>query len=263
MTGPHIGKLGRLPKRNIPHLKPLRRYLRVEVAKVLPPVPAACDRSGLVTNWGDLLNDTLGDCTIAAVGHAVQLWTTVAGKQRLMTDAEAQAAYELFGYVPGNPATDNGAVVADVLTRWSGPGFTIAGAPDALSGFCAIDPADQAEVRQGVAWLGVVDSGVELPLAAQQMDVWDIPVGQALTGDWAPGSWGGHDVPIVGYSPTGLTGITWGYAKTITWRFWLAYFIEAYGLLSRDFVTGAGSAAAVDWDTLEADMADLKAEVSA
>ena len=258
----HSGmRLGKRPARPIAGLRPLRRYLGLEPAKILPPVPTACDRSGAVAAWPVLMNNSLGDCTIAAVGHAVQLWTAVADRMRVMSDAEALAAYEAFGYLPGEPQTDQGAVAADVLTRWSGAGFTAGGVDDVLTGFCAVDPTQESEVRAGVAWLGVVYAGLELPIAAQSMDVWDAP--GALVGDYEPGTWGGHAVPIVGYGPGGVVCVTWGALKQITWKFWAAYASEAYGLLSRDFVTGAGSVASVDWAALEADMADLRAEASA
>lgn len=262
----HSGmKLGKLPRRDEARLRKLRCYLGATApgGLALPPVPANCERGSAVASWPMLENDQVGDCTIAAVGHAVQLLTAVAGRMRVMSDEEALAGYEAFGYRPGDPGTDQGANAADVLRRWTGPGFACGGAEDLLGGFCSIDPAKPAEVRAGVAWLGVVYAGIELPIAAQSPDVWDAPAAAAdLVGDYAPGSWGGHAVPIVGYGPGGVTCVTWGALKQITWRFWAAYASEAYGLLSRDFVTGAGSAAAVDWDQLEADMADLRREAA-
>jgi hypothetical protein len=257
-------KLGKRPARPVAGLKPLRRYLARERALVIPPVPTTCSRASAVASWPMLENNMLGDCTIAAVGHAVQLWTAVADRMRVMSNTEALTAYEVFGYVPGQPATDQGAVATDVLTKWSGAGFAAGGVEDVLTGFCAVDPSEQTEVRQGVAWLGVVYAGLELPIAAQSMDVWDAPATAAdLVGDYEPGSWGGHAVPIIGYGPNGVVCVTWGALKKITWRFWSAYVDEAYGLLSRDFVTGAGSAASLDWTTLEADMSDLNAEANA
>jgi hypothetical protein len=263
----HSGmKLGKQPRREEARLRPLRCYMGATTGGglALPPVPANCERGSAVPSWPMLDNDTVGDCTIAAVGHAVQLWTAAAERMRVMTDAEALAGYERFGYRPGDPSTDQGANAADVLTRWTGVGFACGGVEDVLTGFCAIDPAQASEVRAGVAWLGVVYAGLELPIAAQSAEVWDAPAAAAdLVGDYAPGGWGGHAVPIVGYGPGGVVCVTWGALKQITWRFWSAYASEAYGLLSRDFVTGAASAATVDWAALEGDMADLRTEVAA
>lgn len=252
----HSGmRLGKRPRRELGRLRPLQHYLG---AVPVPPVPARCVRGEMVARWPMLGNDTIGDCTIAAVGHAVQLWTAVAGRMRVMSDEEAIAGYEAFGYRPGDAVTDAGAAAADVLARWNGAGFACGGVGDVLDGFCAIDPAREAEVRAGVAWLGVVYAGLELPIAAQRMEVWDVPgAGAAAAGEDAPGSWGGHAVPIVGYGPEGVVCVTWGALKRITWRFWAAYASEAYGLLSRDFVT-----VPLDWGQLAADMADLREGVA-
>ena len=256
----HAGmRLGKLPPRPEPRLKTLGAYLKGP----RPAVPASIDRAACVAAWPMLYNDAVGDCTIAAVGHAVQLWTAVARhEERTMSAAEALAAYSaISGYVAGEPDTDHGAVAVDVLERWVAGGFTIAAATDQLAGFCAIALARPDEVRAAVAWLGVCYSGLELPIAVQTEDVWDVSPVAGSSGessdDWAPGSWGGHCVPIVGYDPDGLVCITWGQTKRLTWRFWNAYASEAYGLLSRDF---AGDA--VDWARLQTDMALLRSEVA-
>ena len=41
----------------------------------LPTPPASSDWTKGITQWGMMLNDTLGDCTIAGLGHALQVWT--------------------------------------------------------------------------------------------------------------------------------------------------------------------------------------------
>ncbi|MDA8049981.1 MAG: hypothetical protein M0002_08245 [Rhodospirillales bacterium] len=247
----HSGmRLGKTRARGRPRaLGSLKYYLAEPWGRgtPLPPVPPALDRSGDVTAWGMLGNDRLGDCTIAAVGHAALLWSSRAGHPRAMTPEEAIAGYEAFGYRPGDAASDQGANALDVLAHWSGAGFEIGGVKDVVAGFCAIEPAFMRDVRAGVAWLGAVYAGLEMPLAAQRQEVWDAPAERS--GDAAAGSWGGHAVPIVGYGPEGLVCITWGEPKRMTWAFWAAYASEAYGLLSEDFVRPK-----VDWDALEADM---------
>ncbi len=39
----------------------------------IPAPPPSCDWTKGEPNWGMMLNDTLGDCTIAGCGHAVQV----------------------------------------------------------------------------------------------------------------------------------------------------------------------------------------------
>jgi hypothetical protein len=45
-----------------------------------------------------------------------------------------------------------------------------------------------------------------LPLAFEHInppEVWDVPAGQQLTGDWTPGTWGGHSTFVDSYDATG------------------------------------------------------------
>src|SRR5215471_10150806 len=64
-------KLGRKAVKTDTRTLMLGNYL----ASTLPPPPAAYDQTKGVTGWGMMMNDTLGDCTIAGLGHAVQVWT--------------------------------------------------------------------------------------------------------------------------------------------------------------------------------------------
>ena len=64
-------KLGKKATRRDPHTLRLGKYL----TPALPAPPASIDWSRSVTEWGMMLNDTLGCCTIAACGHAVQTMT--------------------------------------------------------------------------------------------------------------------------------------------------------------------------------------------
>jgi len=52
----------------------------------LPPPPATADWTKGIASWGMMLNDTLGDCTIAGVAHAVQVWTANAGTEVTVPD---------------------------------------------------------------------------------------------------------------------------------------------------------------------------------
>jgi hypothetical protein len=88
--------------------------------------------------------------------------------------------------------------------------------------------------------------------------VWTVPPG-GPTGQGAPGSWGGHAVPIVAYDARGLICITWGELMRMTWQFWNAYCDEAYGLLSPDWIAAGKAPAGFDWQQLVADMGELKA----
>lgn len=244
-----------------PRAKHLLRYLGVSRA----PVPVSYDWSDVVLAWGMLGNDTVGDCTIAAVGHAIDLWTAAAGKPRLMTAAEALSGYSAAtGYLPADPATDQGADPQDILQWWCGHGFLAGAQNDNLAGFASITPTNKDEISRSIYELGGAYLGIELPAAieaafADPTQEWDLPAGQSLSGLWLPGSLGGHAILAVGYDSAGVIFISWGARYRMSWPFWLAYGSEAYALLSRDFANDNVPPEA--WDALQADMAALRAAV--
>ena len=76
----------------------------------LPAAPARVDYTHGITDWGMMLNDQLGCCTIAAVGHAVQTWTANAmGRELTVPDSAILEHYEKWdGYNPADPSTRPG-----------------------------------------------------------------------------------------------------------------------------------------------------------
>jgi hypothetical protein len=222
----------------------------------LPAPPPATSYDSKITNLGMMLNNKLGDCTCAAVGHCIQQWTAEAKKKQvILPDADIEKLYEIVGhYNPNNPKSDRGAVEINVLNYWlANP---VAG--NKLSAFCALEPQNLQEIKDAVYIFGNCYIGLQMPLSAQSQTVWTVPPGGA-TGQGAPGSWGGHAVPIVAYDARGLICITWGELMRMTWQFWDAYCDEAYGLLSPDWVEAGMTPAGFDWKQLETDMGDLKA----
>ena len=94
-----LGRLARAHDPRIPHLSALL------AGKTLPPPPAQVDYTkGMPKNLGMMLNDTLGDCTCAAVYHAIQVWTFNASKGKAIDtepDSDVEKLYELAcGYKP-------------------------------------------------------------------------------------------------------------------------------------------------------------------
>jgi hypothetical protein len=71
-----VGRLHRTYDASIPHLSALL------AGQTLAPPPAWVDYTkGMPAKLGMMLNDTLGDCTCAAVYHAIQVWTHNARKK--------------------------------------------------------------------------------------------------------------------------------------------------------------------------------------
>jgi hypothetical protein len=222
----------------------------------LPPPPAATSYDSKITHLGMMLNNKLGDCTCAAVGHCIQQWTAEAQKKQvIIPDPEIEKLYEIVGhYDPNNPKSDRGAVEINVLNHWLANPFE----GNKLSAFCALEPQNHQDIQDAVYIFGNCYIGLQMPLSAQTQKVWTVPPG-GPTGQGAPGSWGGHAVPIVAYNARGLTCITWGELLTMTWEFWTAYCDEAYGLLSPDWVEAGKTPAGFPWQQLVTDMSDLKA----
>lgn len=242
-TGMHLGK--RRPRHDA-RVPRLARYLAA-----FPDAPAASDYTGKLAVLGMMGNDSLGNCTCAAVGHAVQVWSSQASAEATIADADIISLYERFGYNPANAASDQGCVETDVLTSWLRQ--PVAG--HTIDAYAYVDPANLTEVKAAVNLFGVVYIGLALPSAWQSMDVWDVPAGQALTGAFEPASWGGHAVVVAAYDAAGVTIITWGALKRITWAGWSAYCDEAYAILSPDWKGAEG----FDYTALTTDIASLKA----
>src|SRR5580704_2277153 len=109
-------RLGRKAIKTDSRTLKLARYLS------LPAPPASADWSKGITEWGAMLNTEIGDCTIAACGHAVQVAGVNVGytfEGETLPDSVIEAKYSAWdGYVPGDPSTDNGGIILDVLNDW-------------------------------------------------------------------------------------------------------------------------------------------------
>lgn len=244
-------KLGRRSIKTDARTLRLSKYLTA-----LPPAPV--DRNWLrgVTEWGMMLNDNLGDCTCAACGHAIQIWTLNTGAEQTVYDAAILTAYEEWcGYNPADPGSDQGGIILDVLNDWRQHGEVLQG--NKLSAFASVNVANPGEVRQAINLFGGVYIGLGLPVTAQTQTSWSyVP----STPDNAAGSWGGHAVYVPKYSAAGLTCITWGEAMWMSNHFWHEYVDECYALLSEDWLNtrGAQSPSGFDLAQLQADLAAIR-----
>ena len=248
-------KLGKLAVKPLLGLPVFGTYTQ----KLAPP-PISANYSGSLKQLGMMLNNNIGDCTIAACGHAIETWTSLTEPSEVvLPDSVIQQLYEKFGYVPGDPNTDNGAAATDVLKYWyNNP---IQG--HKLSAFASIRPGNSSDVKNAIWLFGVCYVGVQLPLTAQS-GVWDIAAGASIqTGDSAAGSWGGHAIPVVEYDETSLTCITWGTLKKMSWAFWNAYVDESYAMLSPDWIEKSGkSPSGQTFDVLTDDMQDFRRQIA-
>jgi len=243
-------KLGKLNPVHDPQTLMLANYIDPEA---LPAIPEkfVYAKNIKAKSWGMMANDHIGDCTCAAAGHLIMEWTDANGAMVTPADKDIIAAYAaITGYNPVTGKHDKGAVEIKVLNYWRKTGI----ASHKILAYAALEPGNHDHIRQSVYLFGGCYIGMALPVSAQTQRIWSVPPG-GPHGTGAPGSWGGHAVPVIGYDTHGLNIITWGATKRMTWAFWDAYCDESYALLSSDF---AGTKPAPNGFDLAALQADLK-----
>jgi hypothetical protein len=225
----------------------------------LPPPPAAVDRTAAVTvPWGMMLNDTEGDCTIAAMGHNIMAWTANGKGLFVPSDADIQKAYENVGQFDpsqtqpdGSNPTDNGCNADDVLKYCRDTGIS----GRKIGAWVRVFPDRRDEVMQSINLFGAWYIGLSLPDAFQDLTSWEIPSGQSLTGAWEPNPNNGHMVMGSKYDDSGAPVITWGQPMFMSWDFAAAYADECYCILSPDQIRSDGTCpAGFDLPTLQKDL---------
>jgi hypothetical protein len=222
--------------------------LRAYLTPTLPPPPPSVNVLTRVyanlktTNASDLFpmdgNDTLGDCTIAAVAHAVTTYRGLVGKEKIMPK---NAVVKLSLHLTGG--LDTGLNELDVLNFWRQQ--TVSG--DKILAYTSVDPKNHTHIQQAIALFG----GVYLGFQVQQDCVQDFDAGRP----WTPGPLtnDGHAVFVVAYDQDLVTVLTWGNTQQATWDWWDECVDEAYAIVppeakKPDFAPG------FDLKHLEADL---------
>ena len=205
----------------------LSKYLAVAA---LPPIPSVVDYTAKVPCWGMDANDSVGDCTCAGMDHAEKVWNANAGNPFTSTEADVLAAYTaITGYNPADPSTDNGAELIDCLKYWMNIGFM----GHKITAYVKVDVTNLEMMKTSLYLFEVLYAGVNLPWSAQNQPVWTV-TDTTLKGDAAPGSWGGHCVPLVKCDQGGWTCVTWGELMPMNNAFLTTYFDEAWAVLTSD-----------------------------
>ena len=228
------GMLGALP----PH--PEDTHPRVKLvnhmkASAVPPTPAVVDYASKVRVWPVYMNDRLGDCTCAGIGHAVQSWTAYGKGLVTLPNSAVLDLYERMGYVPGDAATDRGAVEQDVLAEVHRNGV---GGHKILA-YAQVDHQNPDEMKSALYLFGSLYLGAAMPQSAMDQ-----------TGAGQPWSLGPGDSTIVGghcfvgqrwdASAAPLQVVTWGQLQRVTWDWWMAYGIEAWIVITSDWLAANG-----------------------
>ncbi len=254
-------KLGRKPRSFNPRI-PHYSAARLRCTGPLLPLKDTHWGEQLPANTGFMLNDHLGDCPIAGGHHFRQLWTKVAEGAEI-TDADnwVLADYKAAcGYVDGDPSTDNGGVLQDVLAYAVRTGWSTANGPDKLLGVYEADPRNLDDVARVIMECGGAYIGIDIPEAWAQAnagDTWDAtdsPID------------GGHCVLLVGFTLDAQGHVvsfdvrSWGMAFTMTAAGFQQACDEAYALVDRNWVEKTGlTPANLNVAQVEADMEGMAA----
>jgi hypothetical protein len=230
-------KFGRQARKFDPRVKHLGAVLAQHPA--LPAVPAEANWTHGIKDFGMMLNDTLGDCTCAAVFHARQIWTANTAVESTEPDAMVLKLYEkACGYNPADPNTDGGGVEQHVLSYLYNTGVPLAdGTVDKILGYVEVNVQNHTEVKITINEFGLAYIGISVPnsiydASGEPLQVWDYVPGSDIEG--------GHAIILVGYDPTGLTFISWGGLYKMTWAFFDNYCEEAYAIVDKNWIAKTG-----------------------
>jgi hypothetical protein len=258
ISGPYkFGRRYRTYDPRVPHLSTL-----LAGQPPATPPPAVDWTKGMPANLGMMLNDTLGDCTCAAVYHAMQVWSfNAGGKIVTQPDADVEKLYILAdGYNPKVPGEGPGGNEQHVLTYWLQTGAPIGptgAATQKIAAFVEVDPRNVNDVKQTINDCGVAYIGFNVPQSVQ-------PPGQLPPQVWnyVPSQSniiGGHAVVLAGYDANGARVISWGQYYTMTWQFFAQFVDEVYAIADAEWIAGKGTTpGGFTLDQLEIQMNALK-----
>lgn len=232
-------RLGKLPAKSSLKALLFSDFVKPKAA----PAPPSYDRwkrmkAFPLSTFG---NTVYGDCTLASQAHAaMRMEKLETGKlitipEQSVIDSYLAMTERLYG------GGDTGAYETDALDNFRREDLTFrssTGHPITIDAYTKINQYDVNEVKLAIATTSGhgIKMCFNLPLAFSRMavsGVWSVPKGQTLTGEWMPGSWGGHSTYIDSYSPAGVVHpTTWGMPDIlITWEAVAAYCDESYWVI--------------------------------
>jgi hypothetical protein len=233
------GRLHRTYDSRVPHMSALT------AGQALQPPPASVDwTKGMPSNLGMMLNDSLGDCTCAAVYHAMQVWSfNASGTMDTQPDFNVEKLYVLAcGYNPRIPGEGPGGNEQHVLTYLLKKGAPIGpkGAHrNKIAAFVEVDPRNVDDVKRtindcGLAYIGFNVPQSLNPAVAMPPPVWTYDPLKAKP-------IGGHAVVLAGYDNQGVKVISWGQYYTMTWEFFAHFVDEVYAIADAEWIEKNGS----------------------
>ncbi len=209
-----------------PQLSYTTPRLATYLADTIAPPPAAFDilpRVFTATKRSDIPglfpidgNNSLGDCTIAALAHAQTVYRAMAGSLCILGAADVE---KLYFQLTGGP--DVGLAEINVLNYWR----THPVNNDRILGFASIDPHNHIHVQQAIALFGGVYIGFQVTQQTIQQWMEHTP--------WTPAPLipEGHAVFVTSFNATGVVVLTWGSIQQGTWAWWDQTVDECYAIV--------------------------------
>jgi hypothetical protein len=238
-------RLGRLPGQIPVGLRDLSYY----VAGSLPAPPPSVAVPE-VANWAMLGNAIYGDCGVAGLQHGLEAAATDTGETSefpFPNDREAIAYY--LEYTGGQ---DTGVVLSQYLAYVRQNGYY----RHTVQAYAPVAVHDVPLLQSAVDLFDFAYCGITVTAAMEQAsadgETWTAPMteGQVL---------GGHCVPIVGYSESSLTIVTWGSLQEITYNAWHRMSDEAWAVISGELVSAGDDGHGVNLAALQSDLDSLDA----
>lgn len=220
-------------KKSVPDSRTLR-FADYVKPKALAAPPKAVNWYSEVSSWPMYANDTLGCCTISALGHAQNAWTKYAtGVEAGPTRDQVINAYNKL-----SPKDDG----VDMLTSLKYFAKTGIGGKK-IAAYCQLDNGSLEQAKLAIELFGGVYFGLELPDAI-------VNAPDMLTIPWDVASCGrvgdpneGHAVWISGYETTDyffFDPITWAKRITMSGSAYQDWGDEVYAIVSPQWIAKNG-----------------------
>jgi hypothetical protein len=233
------------------------KYMDLAVLVANMPAGSLIGKFRLFLNWLMLGNDSVGDCVVAGILHAIMWASNFGGKTIKFSTAFAVKLYSLWtGYVPGDPNTDQGTDPDVAMKAWAAKGITRPdGTVDKIAAWFYVPIGNFAALRATIWLFGSAGICFNLPASAQD---------QFPSRKWTvvPGSptEGGHYVTAVDDDGKAWTSIiTWARTVKVAWAFMIAKSTRWYGYVTEDQLVDGKDRNGFDLADLLKDVAVVKA----
>lgn len=252
-------RLGKLPARKGAVKFKLSRYLDLSQ---LPVPPDEFGHTDLITDWGVMANDEVGDCVLAGAAHETMLWNIEAGQTIPFSNEAVLSDYSaITGYDPSNPDSDQGTdmQVAAEYRRTTGIVDTN-GNRHKVVAYLAIEPGNLNQLLVAMYLFEGVGIGIRFPGSAMKQfengQPWTPPAPDDPDGQIE----GGHYIPGFAKRGGNILCVTWGKVQPMSPEFFTQFCDEAVVYLTSEDLKDGKTLEGFSLDDLQADLAKLKSK---